>query len=95
MSDENVYRGINWAEERSESRKEAYWRQAREAKLSLYIWQPPGEKHVSVRELESDQLERAVLYFEKRKHECVEELTRRVGEPKPNFWAADREFAEH
>ena len=83
MSEENIARAL---EDRSERRSESFWRQLRDAKLGLFIWRSPGCKYVSVRELDTDQIERALIHFEKRKHECVEELARRAGEPKPNFW---------
>jgi len=72
--------------ERTESRKASYRRQIRDAKLGLFIWRSPGCNHVGVRELETNQIERALKHFNRRKHECVEELARRAGEPRPNFW---------
>ncbi len=72
--------------ERSWKRKESFWRQLRDAKLGLFIWASPGCHHVGIKELETDQIERALQHFERRKHECVEELARRAGEPRPNFW---------
>jgi hypothetical protein len=84
-------------EERSESRKRLYWKQLRDAKLGLFIWRSPGCGYVDVRELEDDQIERAIIHFEKRTLECRSELLRRAGEPKPNFWLTDNkdEWPEH
>lgn len=78
-------------EERTEERKAGFARAINDAKLALFIWRSPGCSHVNVRELDTDQIERAITHFDKRRYECVEELARRDGEPKPNFWVS-REF---
>ena len=72
-------------EERSDERKRSFTRQLRDAKYGLFIWRSPGCNHVGVRELDTDQIDRAIQHFEQRKHECIEELARRDGEPIPNF----------
>lgn len=75
--------------ERTEERKAGFARQIRDAKLALFIWRSPGCRHVDVRDLETDQIERALIHFEKRKQECRSELARRAGEPKPSFWTGE------
>lgn len=73
--------------ERTESRRELYWKQARDAEYSLFIEDTAKYfgKSISVRELDDDQLEKAITHFDKRSKECHSELLRRTGEPKPNF----------
>ncbi len=73
--------------ERTKSRIEAYAKQGRDATYGLFIEDTAKYfgKSISVRELENDQLEKAIKHFNKRAKECHSELLRRAGEPKPNF----------
>jgi hypothetical protein len=77
-------------EERSKSRKKSYWAQLRNAKLGLFLDRTDRYfgKRITVRDLENDQLEIAIAYFNKRSKECNGELLRRKGEPKPDFGKA-------